>query len=165
MSSVRFTAYALCAPVALLDHEAPLLRSRRAPAQTYALVVGGALVFAGATGFAYNASFATGAETLTDRDAVFGILDVNAWHNLVHLTSGLAGLAVARTYLGARAYAGLLGVLYLLVAFLGFAVGDGESLFELLPVNTEDNALHLLLGAGGLSAWALTTPEPGPSTV
>ena len=165
MSSVRAKAYLLCASVPPLDHEAPPLRARRSPAQAYALVIGGFLFLAGATGFAYNASFDTGAATLTDRDAVFGILDVNGWHNVVHLVTGLAGLAVAGKYGPARAYAGALGVLYLLVAFLGFAVGDGETLLDLLPVNTEDNVLHLLIGAGGLAAWGLTSPEPGPSTV
>ncbi len=45
------------------------------------------LVGAGSLGFFYNASFDTGDNV--PRDAVLGILDVNAWHNLVHLDTGL----------------------------------------------------------------------------
>ena len=62
----------------------------RSPAQVFALVIGVTLVAAGILGFFYSASFGTGDGT--EREAVLGILDVNAWHNLVHLASGVIGL-------------------------------------------------------------------------
>ena len=65
----------------------------RSPAQVYALVIGGTLVLAGILGFFYNASFGTGDGT--ERDAVLGILDVNGWHNVVHIATGALGMAVA----------------------------------------------------------------------
>ncbi len=139
------------------------MQKRSAP-QIYALVIGGALLAGGVLGFFYNASFATGNDTLTDRDAVLGILDVNGWHNIVHLATGLLGLMVAGSFTAARAYAGGLGVVYLLVAFAGFAYGDGESIVGLIPVNTEDNVLHLLIGLGGLGAFFASPSEPAPST-
>ena len=120
----------------------------RSPAQVFALVIGITLVAAGILGFFYNASFGTGDGT--ERDAVLGILDVNGWHNLVHIASGVIGLAVAGSYGGARVYALAFGAVYLLVTLLGFIAGDGEEILDLIPVNTEDNFLHLLIGIAGL---------------
>jgi hypothetical protein len=134
---------------------------KRSPAQVYAVVVGAALVLAGIAGFFYNASFAAGDGT--DRDAVLGILDVNGWHNLVHIATGVIGLAVAASYPAARGYAIGLGALYLLVTFLGFIAGDGDEIFNVIPINTEDNFLHLLLGFAGLGAGLATPATPAPS--
>jgi Domain of unknown function (DUF4383) len=127
----------------------------RSPAQVYALVIGLTLVVVGIAGFFYNASFSTGDGT--ERDAVLGILDVNGWHNIVHIASGAVGLLVAGSYGGARAYALGLGAVYLLVTLLGFIAGDGDEIFNLIPVNTEDNVLHLLIGIAGIGA-GLATP-------
>jgi hypothetical protein len=110
---------------------------------------------AGIVGFFYSASFATGDGT--ERDAVLGILDVNGWHNVVHIATGAIGLAVAASYGGARGYALGLGAVYLLVALLGFIAGNGDEIFNLIPVNTEDNFLHLLIGIAGVAA-GLATP-------
>ncbi len=127
----------------------------RSPAQVFALVIGITLVAAGILGFFYSASFGTGDGT--ERDAVLGILDVNAWHNLVHIASGAVGLLLVASYRGARAYALGLGVVYLVVTLLGFIAGDGEEILNLIPVNTEDNFLHLLIGIAGVAA-GLATP-------
>jgi hypothetical protein len=75
----------------------------RPPAEVYALVIGLTLVVAGIVGFFYTASFSTGDSS--ERDAVLGILDVNGWHNLLHIASGAIGLFVAASYRGARIYA------------------------------------------------------------
>jgi uncharacterized protein (DUF697 family) len=134
----------------------------RSPAQVYALVIGLTLVVAGIIGFFYSASFSTGDGT--ERDAVLGILDVNGWHNIVHIATGAIGLAVAASYGGARGYALGLGAVYLLVTLLGFIAGDGDEIFNLIPVNTEDNVLHLLIGLAGVGAGLLTPATPAPST-
>jgi Domain of unknown function (DUF4383) len=134
----------------------------RSPAQVYALVFGVVLVAAGILGFFYNADFGTGDGT--DRDAVLGILDVNAWHNLVHIATGALGLAVAASYGGARGYALGLGALYTLIAILGFVAGDGDEIFNLIPVNTEDNVLHALIAVAGIGAGLATPAEPAPTT-
>ena len=126
-------------------------------------MIGLTLVVAGVAGFFYSASFSTGDGT--ERDAVLGILDVNGWHNIVHIASGAIGLFVAGSYGGARAYALGLGVVYLLVTLLGFIAGDGDEILNLIPVNTEDNFLHLLIGIAGIGA-GLATParERYPAT-
>jgi hypothetical protein len=128
---------------------------RSNPSMLYAGVVGATLVVVGIIGFFYNASF-TSDESV--RDAVFGVFDVNGWHNLVHILTGVLGLAAFRAGAhAARTCALMLGVFYLLVAAWGFAVGSGDSILSIVPVNTEDNILHLLLGVAGVGA-ALATP-------
>jgi Domain of unknown function (DUF4383) len=119
------------------------------PARLYAGLVGATLVVAGIIGFFYSASFGSPG----DVDAVFGILDVNAWHNLVHTLTGVLGLAAfsAGAY-ASRTYAIGLGVVYIVVAVWGFMIGDGESILGFIPINTEDNVLHVLLGVAGLAA-------------
>jgi hypothetical protein len=139
------------------------MEGERSPAQVYALVIGGTLVVAGIVGFFYNASFGSG--NGTSRDAVLGILDVNGWHNVVHIASGAIGLLLARSYGGSRGYAIGLGAVYLLVALLGFLAGDGDEIFNLIPVNTEDNFLHLLIGIAGVGAGVATPATLPPSTV
>jgi hypothetical protein len=132
----------------------------------YALVFGLVLVAAGILGFFYEASFSTGDDTLSsdNREAVLGILDVNGWHNVVHILSGVVGLAVVGSYANARLYALGLGAVYIVVTILGFLYGDGDSIFKLIPVNTEDNILHLLIGVAGLGAGFATPGEPSPTT-
>ena len=121
------------------------------PAKLYAGLVGATLVVAGLIGFAYSTSFGQPG----DVDAVLGILDVNAWHNLVHIATGALGLLAFRY--AARQYALGLGVVYVAVAVWGFVIGSGESILGIIPVNTEDNFLHLLLGLTGIAA-GLATP-------
>lgn len=118
----------------------------------YALLVGVALTLAGVIGFFYNASFDTGAAVPTDD--VFGVLAVNGWHNLLHLGTGLAGLVAVG--FAARAYALVAGVAYLALATWGFAETEQgiAVLLDVLPVNTEDNVLHLALGITGVAAGA-----------
>jgi uncharacterized protein DUF4383 len=131
------------------------------PARLYALLVGGALTIAGIIGFFYNSSFETGAADLT-KDDVFGILAVNGWHNVVHLVTGLLGLAAVGY--AARTYALVLGLVYVVVAIWGFAETEGGigAILDFIPVNTEDNVLHLVLGLTGLAAGA-ATPRAAPA--
>jgi hypothetical protein len=134
----------------------------RSPAQVFALVIGLTLVVAGIAGFFYNASFATGDELR--RDAMIGILDVNGWHNVVHIATGVVGLLLAGTYDGARLFALVGGAVYLAVAVAGFIAGDGGEIVGLVPVNTEDNLLHLLIAIAGLGA-GLATPAVEPPSL
>ena len=138
------------------------MEGERSPALVFALVIGATLTVGGIVGFFYNASFGSGSGT--SRDAVLGILDVNGWHNVVHIASGAVGLLVARSYGGSRAYALALGAVYLVVALLGFLAGDGGEIFSLIPVNTEDNFLHLFIGIAGVGA-GLATPATLPPTL
>jgi hypothetical protein len=133
------------------------------PARLYCLLVGAVLVIAGIIGFFYEASFATGDSIRTDD--VFGVLLVNGWHNLVHIAIGALLLVCADS--AARSAALFVGVLYIALCVLGFiATGGGgieflakdDVLFKLVPVNNEDNVLHLILGITGVIAYFASRP-------
>lgn len=141
--------------------EAHVTGTTRSPGQIYALVFGAALTVAGITGFFYNSEFTNDKAV---RDAVFGILDVNGWHNVVHILTGIAGLAIASSYSGSRSYALGFGFVYLVVAIWGFVVGSGDSILSIVPVNTEDNVLHLLIGFAGIAAGMATPAVADPTT-
>jgi Domain of unknown function (DUF4383) len=136
------------------------------PARLYCTLVGAVLVIAGIIGFFYSAGFDTGtAGVAADTDKVFGILGVNGWHNLVHIALGVLALAVSASQSGARAYCLGIGLVYVLLALWGFIDGD-NILIGLIPVNNEDNFLHLILGLTGLAAGSATpaTARPRVST-
>jgi hypothetical protein len=134
--------------------------SDRSPAQIYAGVIGATLVIAGVIGFFYSASFGAPGTT----HDVFGVLSVNAWHNIVHILTGVVGL-VSLGYAAARSYALVLGVVYVAIAIWGFILGDLGAILGFIPVNTEDSVLHAAIGLTGLFAYAVTpaAPDPGPT--
>lgn len=74
---------------------------------------------------------------------LFGLFPVNLLHNVVHLAFGVWGLLAARRWDAARAYCRAAGVLYLVLALLGFVTPDG---FGLVPLGGHDVWLHLVLG-------------------
>jgi Domain of unknown function (DUF4383) len=78
---------------------------------------------------------------------LFGVFAVSGLHNVVHLTSGIVGLALARTYAASRAYFLGGGLVYLALWLHGLFM-DQRSSTNLLPVNSADNWLHFGLGAG-----------------
>jgi hypothetical protein len=127
------------------------------PARLYATLVGGTLVIGGIIGFFYSSSFGSPGHV----DTAFGILDVNGWHNVFHIVTGGLGLLVAGY--AARQYALGLGVLYVVIAIWGFIIGDGHSILSIIPVNTEDNFLHVILGVLGVAA-GLGTPAVARAT-
>jgi hypothetical protein len=127
------------------------------PARLYCLLVGAVLVIGGIIGFFYEASFATGDSIRTEN--AFGVLSVNGWHNLVHISIGALLLIAAGS--AARPAALFVGILYLVLSVLGFVatsdngigfIAENDTLIRLVPVNNEDNVLHLVLGITGVIA-------------
>jgi Domain of unknown function (DUF4383) len=134
--------------------------TEQTPARLWAGIVGATLVIAGIIGFFYEADFT---DNKSVREAVFGILDVNGWHNVVHILTGALGLlAYAAGAYASRQYALGLGAVYIVVAIWGFIVGDGDSILSIIPVNTEDNVLHLVIGVAGIAAGATSAGEAAP---
>jgi len=83
---------------------------------------------------------------------LLGIFMVSWLHNLVHLGFGLVGLALARTWSGARLYLIGGGVVYLALWLLGVFGGA-----DWIPANNADDWLHLVLGIGLIGAGVATT--------
>lgn len=119
----------------------------RTPAQVYSLVFGATLLLVGIVGFIADSSFDTGSG-VEGSDLI--IFEVNGWHNIVHIASGLVGLALWRNPVSARGFALGFGLVYGVVTLWGFI--DGDDVLSLIPVNTADNFLHLAIAAAGILA-------------
>ena len=90
-----------------------------------------------------------------DAPAILGLFPVNVLHNLAHLLLGIWGILAARSFGGATTYAQIAGVLYLLLAVLGFI---DPTAFGMIPLGGADIALHVVLGLV-LAAVAFTAKE------
>ena len=75
---------------------------------------------------------------------LFGVFAVSGVVNSVHIVVGLMGIALARTYAGARAYLLGGGALYLGLWLYGVLVDHSSAL--VVPLNAATNWLHLVLG-------------------
>lgn len=120
------------------------------PARLYALTAGAGLTLLGILGFFYDAGFGTGAAL--GGDDIAGILIVNGWRNVIYLASGLLalGFAAARPRLTTLG----LAALYLALGIAGATNTNADigSLFDALPLTTEDNVFHIAIGGLGLIA-------------
>lgn len=117
------------------------------PAQIFAGVLGLVLVLAGLIGFAVDSSFHTGSGLQGHH--LLG-LEVNGWHNVVHIASGLLLLAGTPSRKAARAVCRLFGLAYIVVTIAGIA--GGNDAFGFIPINTGDDVLHAVLAV--LALWA-----------
>jgi hypothetical protein len=108
--------------------------------KTYAVVVGLVLTIVGIIGF------------WKGMDGMMG-MQFSTIHNVVHLASGLIGLAagLGGGEKGGRGYAKVFGLVYTLVAILGFA-GVPAILMTDLNINLTYNIIHLAVGLLGLLA-------------
>ena len=79
----------------------------------------------------------------TEGGLLLGIFKVSPLHNAIHLVSGLAALIGAASDAYAKVYFQVFGVVYALVAVVGFVQGD--TLLGLVPVNMADNLLHTVI--------------------
>jgi hypothetical protein len=134
---------------------------KRSPAQNYALGIGAFLTIAGIGGFFCSSSFGEPG----DVGDLLGSFDVNGWENVLHLLTGLLGLATARSYNAGRRFTIGVGVVYAALAIWGLAVGNGESILGIVPVSTGDNVLHALIALAGIGAGVGTSAVPKPSAV
>jgi hypothetical protein len=87
---------------------------------------------------------------VTKDQMLLGMFHVNAAHNCVHLLSGVVALFAGMTSLGAaRWYFRIFGLVYGLVAVMGFFVGDGM-LLGLISNNAAVTWLHVGIAAVSL---------------
>ena len=122
----------------------------RSPVQVAALLVGVAFLLVGILGFVpgITTNLYSGLDFAGHMgDAkLLGLFQVSILHNVVHLLFGIAGIALAKTYFGARTYLIGGGIIYLVLWIYGLVVDMGSDA-NFVPVNSADNWLHFLLGA------------------
>jgi len=122
---------------------------RHSPVETAALSYGAVFLLVGLAGFIPGLT--TGYHSLESAGhhseaMLLGVFRVSVPHNLVHLFYGIAGAGLMRTARGARHYLRWGGVVYLALWLHGALVGE-HSPVNVVPLNTADDWLHLLLGA------------------
>ena len=123
---------------------------RRSPVQLAALVVGVVFLVVGILGFVPGITTHYSDMTFAGHDSMaklLGVFMVSVLHNIVHLLFGIAGIAMSRTASSARGYLIGGGVIYLVLWIYGLVI-DQMSSANFVPVNTADNWLHFVLGAG-----------------
>jgi hypothetical protein len=76
---------------------------------------------------------------------LLGTFQVSVLHNIVHLAFGVAGVAFARSFRGARGFLIWGGVVYLVILIYGL-FASGATAANFVPLNTADNWLHAFLG-------------------
>src|SRR5437764_9962233 len=96
-------------------------------AKTLALLFGVVFLFSGILGFV---------PAVAPNEMLLNVFHVNAAHNAVHLLTGIVALLAGMAGVGAsKTFFKIFGVVYGLVAVLGFVVGDGM-LLGLISNNT-----------------------------
>jgi hypothetical protein len=136
--------------------------TERSPIQSAALVVGLVLLLIGILGFipGITSNYDELKFAGHDSDAqLLGLFDTSILLNLVYLLLGVAGLALARTYEGARNYLIGGGVIYLALFLYGAIWGADESSANFIPVNWADNVLNVVLGTGMILAGLVLAKE------
>lgn len=132
--------------------------STRSVAQSLATLVGLAFIVIGVAGFI--PSLTTNSVDLANsgpdsRTLVLGLFQTSVLHNIVHIAFGALGLMAANGPRLARTFLVVGGLAYLALTAYGFLVDLGSE-DNILPVNTNDNWLHLGLGTGMLLMGLMT---------
>jgi hypothetical protein len=131
----------------------------RSPVRTTALIVSVVFLLVGLAGFIPGVTTGYGDMTFAGHHSdahLLGVFQVSVLHNIVHLLFGVAGLALARTAPGARAFLIGGGAVYLVLWLYGLVVGQDSSA-NLVPMNNADDWLHLVLGLGMIALGFLTS--------
>src|ERR671939_2005914 len=140
----------------------PLAMRDRTPVQAIAALVGATFLLVGIAGFIPGiTSHLYGGLDFAGHNSQAKILHIfqTSWlHNIVHLAFGSAGLALARTWAGARSYLIGGGVIYLALWLYGLIVGP-DSGANFVPLNMADDWLNFLLGIRMIGLGFVTTRE------
>ncbi|QIG41980.1 DUF4383 domain-containing protein [Nocardioides anomalus] len=83
-----------------------------------------------------------------------GVFQVSVLHNLIHLAYGVVGLTLAARPRPAALYLLLGGVVYAVVWLYGVLVGD-DSQANVVPLNSADDWLHLVLAVSMVALGVL----------
>ena len=81
---------------------------------------------------------------------LLGLFDVNAAHNVVHLATGIIAILVGMSSdKASKMFFQVFGVIYALVAVLGFYSGD-QPLLGIVANNAADSVLHVVIAVVAL---------------
>ena len=120
----------------------------RTTLQTVAMAYGAVFLLVGILGFIPGITSNYGDLGFAGPDSeaeLLGLFQVSILHNLVHAAFGIVGLALARTWDGARWYLIGGGAIYAVLWLYGLIV-DLDADANFVPFNTADNWLHFVLG-------------------
>jgi hypothetical protein len=110
--------------------------------KTAAIIFGIVFLLVGVLGFVPGS---------TTGEMPLGIFHVNAVHNIVHVLSGAVALISGlMSTAAARMYFRVFGIVYALVAILGFLIGNGL-LLGLISNNMADTWLHVVIALVALA--------------
>jgi hypothetical protein len=139
------------------------MRNHRSLAQNLALAFGVLFLGVGVLGFIPGITTNVGDMEFAGNDSpseLLGLLQVSILHNIVHLLFGIAGIALSRTWEGARTYLFASGLLYFGLFLFGFIVSFRDITdANFVPVNDADNVLHLVLAIGLLGSWFVSPTD------
>jgi arginine exporter protein ArgO len=131
----------------------------RTAVQKATMIVGAIFLLMGILGFMPGITHNLDDITFASRDSqaeLFGIFQVSVLHNVVCLLFGVIGLIAAKQYAASETYLIAGGAIYLLLWLYGVVVQQGSDA-NFVPVNNEENWLHLVLGVGMIAlGYALT---------
>jgi hypothetical protein len=130
----------------------------RSTVQSAALLAGIVFLAAGILGFVPGITTHYGDLSFAGHDSgakLFGIFQTSILHNVVHLLFGLFGIAMARSWEGARKFLIVGGVIYLVLFVYGL-LEHGDSGANFVPFNSADNVLNVALGVAMIAlGWVL----------
>ncbi|MBI5645176.1 DUF4383 domain-containing protein [Candidatus Kaiserbacteria bacterium] len=106
---------------------------------TIAWVFGVVLTVVGVLGFVPG---------ITNDGMILGIFQTDMLHNVIHLATGIVAILAAMAGSYVRLYFQVFGVVYALVAVVGFV--QGSTVLGLIGVNMADNVLHLAIAVAAL---------------
>ncbi|MBV9576739.1 MAG: DUF4383 domain-containing protein [Gammaproteobacteria bacterium] len=78
-----------------------------------------------------------------------GYFEVNTMHNVIHAVSGVVAIVSALNMRYAKLYFKIFGILYGIVAIVGFAL-KGDLSFMMMHMNMADNVLHAIIAVVAL---------------
>jgi hypothetical protein len=137
------------------------------PVQAAAALVGAVFLLVGVLGFIPGITTDSGSLAAAGHEShakLLGIFQVSVLHNVVHLLFGAAGIALARRASSARAFLVGGGAVYLVLFLYGLVV-DQQSQANFVPLNTADNWLHFVLGAGMIALGVVLAKRPATTGV
>lgn len=123
-------------------------------AQKLAWIFGAVLVVVGVLGFVPG---------VTNNGMLLGIFQVDTIHNIIHLLTGVVAIVAAMgTGSYVRLFFQVFGVVYAVVAVVGFIQGD--TVLGLIMTNMADHVLHLVLAVIFLYAGFMMKSGSGMSS-